>query len=154
MTQANYITFFPHTMPPLVILLSHRKPLILLMVFFYPLTHLLMSQFFSPKIAKLAETPLDDHSLSLESSLVQKHYSIAQMTFLIAKLSSFFRKKRYKYSPDTNNITEEINKALPKHIPPTTYPAIAPHPTLVPQPPSLMFFKVLTQTYVLFMPNC
>ena len=47
-------------------------------------------QNFFPKMTKLVETPLDDHSRSLYTALVHKHYSLAQLNFIIAKLSSLF----------------------------------------------------------------
>ena len=50
-------------------------------------------QNFFPKMTKLVETPLDDHSRSLYTALVHKHYSLAQLNFIIAKLSSFILKK-------------------------------------------------------------
>ena len=48
---------------------------------------------FFPKMNKLVETPLDDHSRSLYTALIHKHFSLAQLNFIIAKLSSFFLKK-------------------------------------------------------------
>ena len=48
---------------------------------------------FFPKMNKLVETPLDDHSRSLYTALIHKHYSLAQLNFIIAKLSSFILKK-------------------------------------------------------------
>ena len=73
---------------------------------------------FFPKMNKLVETPLDDHSRSLYTALVHKHYSLAQLNFIIAKLSSFILKKQYKYF--SLNISDEILQSLPKHIPPIT----------------------------------
>ena len=61
---------------------------------------------FFPKMNKLVETPLDDHSHSLYTALVHKHYSFAQLNFIIAKLSSFILKKQYKYFPLTNRISD------------------------------------------------
>ena len=43
---------------------------------------------------KLVETPLDDHSRSLYTALIHKHYSLAQLNFIIAKFSSFILKKQ------------------------------------------------------------
>ena len=48
---------------------------------------------FSQKNNNFVETPLDDHSRSLYTFLVHKHYSLAQLIFIIAKLSSFILKK-------------------------------------------------------------
>ena len=45
---------------------------------------------FFPKMNKLVETPLDYHSRSLYTALIHKHYSLAQLNFLIAKLSFSF----------------------------------------------------------------
>ena len=70
---------------------------------------------FFPKMNKLVETPLDDHSRSLYTALVHKHYSLAQLNFIIAKLSSFILKKQYKYF--SLNVSDEILQSLPKHIP-------------------------------------
>ena len=85
-------------------------------------------------MTELVEAPLNDHSRSLYTSLVHENYSLAQMNFLIAILSSLILKKQYKYFP--NNIHAEINNALPKHIRPNTDHSIVPPPTFVPQPPS------------------
>ena len=49
--------------------------------------------YFFPKLIKLVETPFDDHSRTLYTSLVHKHYSIAQLILIIAKLSSFLYSK-------------------------------------------------------------
>ena len=68
----------------------------------------------------LVETPPNDHSLSLYTSLVLERYSIAQYNFIIGKLSSFILKKQYKYFPAIINIPDKINKALLKHVPPST----------------------------------
>ena len=68
---------------------------------------------FFPKMNKLVETPLDDHSRSLYTALIHKHYSLAQLNFIIAKLSSFILKKQYKYF--SLNVTDEILQSLPKH---------------------------------------
>ena len=75
-------------------------------------------QNFFPKMTKLVETPLDDHSRSLYTALVHKHYSLAQLNFVIAKLSSFILKKQYKYF--SLNISDEILQTLPKHTSPNT----------------------------------
>ena len=76
-----------------------------------------VSNFF-PKMNKLVETPLDDHSRSLYTALVHKHYSLAQLKFIIAKLSFFILKKQYKYF--SLNISGEVLQTLPKHTPPNT----------------------------------
>ena len=73
-------------------------------------------QNFFPKMNKLVETPLDDHSRSLYTALVHKHYSLAQLNFIIAKLSSFILKKQYKCFSII--ISDEILQTLPKHTPP------------------------------------
>ena len=88
---------------------------------------------FFPKMNKLVETPLDDHSRSLYTALVHKHYSLAQLNFIIAKLSSFILKKQYKYF--SLNISEEILQTLPKHTPPNTVTesSQAPPPPIPPQ---------------------
>ena len=70
---------------------------------------------FFPKMNKLVETPLDDHSRSLYTALIHKHYSLAQLNFVIAKLSSFILKKRCKYF--SLNVSDEILQSLPKHTP-------------------------------------
>ena len=89
---------------------------------------------FFPKMNKLVETPLDDNSGSLYTALVHKHYSLAQLNFIIAKLSSFILKKQYKNFPLTNNISDEIIQSLPKHHPPSTIsePTTVPPPTYLP----------------------
>ena len=66
---------------------------------------------------KFAETPLDDHSRFLFTSVVHKHYSLAQLNFVIAKHSSFFLKEQYKYSAATTNISEKTIKAFPNNFP-------------------------------------
>ena len=88
---------------------------------------------FFPKMNKLVETPLDDHSRSLYTALVHKHYSLAQLNFIIAKLSSFILKKQYKYF--SLNISDEILQTLPKHTPPNTVTesSQAPPPPIPPQ---------------------
>ena len=78
---------------------------------------------------KLVETPLDDHSRSLYTALVHKHYSLAQLNFIIAKLSSFILKKQYKYF--SLNISDEILQTLPKHTPPNTTSEPS-HTTIIP----------------------
>ena len=82
---------------------------------------LLLFLTFFPKMNKLVETPLDDHSRSLYTVLVHKHYSLAQLNIIIAKLSSFLSsfilKKLYKYFSLTSNISDEIIQSLPKHNP-------------------------------------
>ena len=92
-----------------------------------------VSSFF-PKMNKLVETPLDDHSRSLYTGLVHKIYSLAQLNFIIAKLSSFIMEKQYKYFPLTNNISDEILHSLLKHNPPSTLSEFStvPPPTLIP----------------------
>ena len=62
---------------------------------------------------KVVETPLDDHSRSVYTSLVHKRY------FIIAKLSSSIFKKQYNYFPAISNCPDEIKKALSKHLPPS-----------------------------------
>ena len=70
---------------------------------------------------KLVETPLGDHSPSLLTALVHKHYFLVQqLNFIIAKLSSFLLKTQYKYFPLANNISDEIIQSLPKHNLPST----------------------------------
>ena len=88
-------------------------------------------QNFFPKMTKLVETPLDDHSRSLYTALVHKHYSLAQLNFIIAKLSSFILKKQYKYF--SLNISDEILQTLPKHTSPniTSEPS---HISTIPPP--------------------
>ena len=88
---------------------------------------------FFPKMNKLVETPLDDHSRSLYTTLIHKHYSLAQLNFIIAKLSSFILKKQYKYF--SLNVSDEILQTLPKHTPPNTVTdsSQAPPPTIPPQ---------------------
>ena len=49
-----------------------------------------------PKMNKLVETPLDYHSRSLYTALVHKHYSLAQLNFIIAKISPFILRQAYK----------------------------------------------------------
>ena len=87
---------------------------------------------FFPKMNKLLETPLDDHSRSLYTALIHKHYSLAQLIFFIAKLSSFILKKQYKYF--SLNVSDEIFQSLPKHTPPNTVsePSQAPSSTIPP----------------------
>ena len=87
---------------------------------------------------KLVETPLDDHSRSLYTALVHKHYSLAQLNFIIAKLSSFILKKQYKHFSLTSNISDEIVQSVPKHNPPSTIsePTTVPPPTFLPPPAS------------------
>ena len=67
---------------------------------------------FFPKLNEFVE--IDDHSRSLYTSLLHKHYSIAQLIFISAKFYSFTLKKQYEHFPATTNISDEINKALPK----------------------------------------
>ena len=87
-------------------------------------------------MTKIVETSLDDHSRSRYTSLVHKHYSIAQLIFIIATLSSFILKKLYKYFSTTHSITEEIRNDFPKSIPPSTDSSIAPPTAIVPPIPS------------------
>ena len=88
---------------------------------------------FFPKMNKLVESPLDDHSRSLYTALIHKHYSLAQLNFIIAKPSSFNLKKQYKYF--SLNVSDEILQTLPKHTPPNTVTesSQAPPPTIPPQ---------------------
>ena len=65
---------------------------------------------------KLVETPLEEHSRSLFTALVHKHYSLAQLNLIFAKLSSFILNKHYNYFPLANNISDEIFQPLPKHV--------------------------------------
>ena len=87
---------------------------------------------------KLVETPLDDHSRSLFTALVHKHYSLAQLNFIIAKLTSFILKKQYKYFSLTSNISDGIIQSLPIHNPSSTFsePSTVPPPTFIPPPAS------------------
>ena len=58
---------------------------------------------------KLVETPLDDTSRSLYSSRVHEQHSIAQLNFIIAKLSSFILKKPIQFfSATTKNPDESV----------------------------------------------
>ena len=52
-----------------------------------------------PKMNKLVETPLDDHSRSLYTALVHNHHSLSHLNFFIAKLSSFILKNNTNISP-------------------------------------------------------
>ena len=88
---------------------------------------------FFPKMNKLVETPLDDHSHSLYTALVHKHYSLAQLNFIIAKLSSFILKKQYKYF--SLNVSDEILQPLPKHIPPSSVSETSQVPSSTTIPP-------------------
>ena len=90
---------------------------------------------------KLVETPLDDHSRSLYTALVHKHYSLAQLNFIIAKLSSFIVKKQNKYF--SINVSDEILQTFPKHTPHNTTSELS-HTTAIP-PPSTSY--VLQTTY-------
>ena len=99
---------------------------------------------FFPKMNKLVETPLDDHSRSPNTSLVHKHHSLAQLNFIIAKLSSVILKKQYKYFPTTHFVSDEITQSLTKHIPPSsTVPELStfPPPLLFNHPLHLIFYK-------------
>ena len=70
---------------------------------------------FFPKMNKIVDASLDDHSRYSSTSLAHKYYSIAQLSFIIAKPSSFIlKKKQYKYFPATTDIPDEINQALLK----------------------------------------
>ena len=89
-----------------------------------------------PKMCKIVETPLDHLSRSLYTSLGSKHHSIAHLNYITAKLSSFILNKQYKYFPSTQNITEKIQNALPKHIPSSTDFSNAPPTAIVPPIPS------------------
>ena len=95
---------------------------------------------------KLVETPLDDHSRSLCTAVVHKHYSLAQLNFIIAKFSSFILKKQYKYF--SLNVSDEIFQSLLKHTPPntTSEPSQAPSAT-IPPPSSSMFSKLQILTF-------
>ena len=96
---------------------------------------------------KLVQTPHDHHSRPLFTSLVHKRNSIAQLTFIIAKLSSFILKKNYykHFPPATTNLPDEINKALPKHVPPSTNLEISTSNV----PPSTIFLQQPPPSYVL-----
>ena len=87
-----------------------------------------------------SKNPLDDHSCSLYTSFVHKRHSyniaIAQLTFIIGKLSSFILNKQYQYFPTAHNITEDIKNALPKHIFSSNDPSIAPPTAVVTPTPS------------------
>ena len=94
-----------------------------------------------PKRNKLVVTPLDGHFRTLYTALVHKHYSLAQLNFIIAKLSFFIlKKKQYKYFPLTNIISDEILHSPPKHNPPSTHSELSssPPPTLI-HPPTSSF---------------
>ena len=92
MTLSNNILFSRHTMTILVRCSFLKKLLMLMMIsFFRPISLKFVPNFF-PKMNKLVETPLDDHSRSLYTALIHKHYSLAQLNFIIAKLSSFILK--------------------------------------------------------------
>ena len=108
-----------------------------MMIFHYPLIPTSVANF-SPRMNDLVETPLDDHSRSLYTSLVYKQNSNAQLNFIIAKLSTFVLKKKYKCFPATTKVPDESNKALPKHVPPSTNPdiSIVPPPTFIQQYPA------------------
>ena len=86
---------------------------------------------------KLVETPLDDHSRALYTALVHKHYSLAQLNFIIAKLSSFILKKQYKYF--SLNVSDEIIQSLPKHTPPHNTSESSQAPTATIPPPSTSY---------------
>ena len=105
-----------------------------MMIFYYPQIFLLLFLTFFPKLNKLVETPLDDHSRSLYTALFHKHFSLAQLNFIIAKLSSFILKIQYKYCSLTSNNSDEIIQSLPKHNPPSTIfePTTVPLPTFIP----------------------
>ena len=88
----------------------------LLPYIFYSHIFLVLFLTFPQKMNKLVESPIEDHSRSLYTALAHKHYSLAQLDFIIAKLSSFIlKKKRYKYFSLTSNISDEIIQSLPKH---------------------------------------
>ena len=55
-------------------------------------------KFFFPKMNKLVETPLDDHSRSLYTALVRKHYSLAQLNFLLQTFPLLFSKNNTNIS--------------------------------------------------------
>ena len=78
--------------------------------------------------------------LSLSStSLVLKHYSIAQLNFTIAKRSFFvLKKKQYNFFPATTKIPDEINKAFPKHLMPSANleTSTVPPPIVIQRPSS------------------
>ena len=93
---------------------------------------------FLPKMTKLVETPLGDHSRSLNTALIHKHYSLAQLNFIIAKLSSFIlKKKQYKYF--SLNVSDEIFQSLPKHTPPNTVSEPSQAPSSAIRPPSTSY---------------
>ena len=84
-------------------------------------------------MTKLVETPVDDHSRVLYTSLVHKHNSIAELKFVIAKLSFFILEKQYyKYFPTKHNINDEIIIAFPKHVLPSTDSSFHPPTAVVP----------------------
>ena len=60
---------------------------------------------FFPKMNKLMETPLDDHSRSLYTALIHKHYSLAQLSFIIAKLQCNLQSLLQLHSTDIQNLT-------------------------------------------------
>ena len=63
---------------------------------------------FFPKMNKLEKTPLDNHSRSLYTVFVHIHHSLAQLKFIIAKLSSFILKKQYNSFPSTKKISMKL----------------------------------------------
>ena len=95
-----------------------------------------VSNFF-PKMNKLVETPLDDHSRSLYTALIHKHYSLAQLNYIFAKLSSFILKKQYKYF--SLNVSDEIFQSVPKHTPPNTVTEPSQDPSSTIPPPSTSY---------------
>ena len=83
-----------------------------MVIFIYYIMFLMMLLIF-PQTKKLIQSAFVDLSRSLYTSLVHKPYSIAQVIFIIAKLSSFILKKPYNFFPATTNIPDDRNEALP-----------------------------------------
>ena len=77
-------------------------------------------------MTNLVETPLDDHSPTLYTSLDPKYFSIVQLNFVIAKLSSFI------HVPTTHNINTKINNVFSKHVPLPTDSSFVPPTAVVP----------------------
>ena len=119
MIQLNNFISSLLIMIPLDLISFARKHSISMMIFFYLHTFPIMSQFFSKYDLNSRNSPFDDHSCSLDTSGVHKHYSIAQRNFVIAKLTFFNPKKQNKYFSTKHNINEKSSNALPKHVPPT-----------------------------------
>ena len=58
-----------------------------------------------------SETPLYDYARSIYTSRVHEHYSLAQLKFIVAKVSSVEIKKQYKKFATTTTIIEEKQNA-------------------------------------------